>query len=465
MSKGIDSSTKSRLAMLAATLQGNYAVILVALGSMLALFPFNWGLDVTSSQTMLERPFESNAIVDIGEAIGYLAAMAVGLRGRKHLQSTALLAMPFALVALGSCLIALCEARPQLALALAGDALMGCGYALTFVMWLDLASKLLPKKMLIVIALGYFFNFVTYPIIVEVGTGVGLAYVLGCVVLSGFLWFVGRATLRPSSPIDDAPVRSTAYLPPSRLIAFAAIIPFAYGFCTSYLNIWVSSVGLKIGFALPAVMIIVGLLLFYDRFNLSTVYWITCPLMIVGLLSSFFLDLPPMLSKALITAALASVHFVTYMIVRVQSQERGRSPLFAYALTSALMMVATKTAKELEFLFAGKSWEPYVIACLIVAVVLSYGLLVIGQKGNRPFDIRTMLSDETERDYATRLAQDFGLSKRETSVYALVLDDLTIAEIAEELFIAPSTVRAHISLIYEKFDVHTRQELLRKTRS
>ena len=87
------------------------------------------------------------------------------------------------------------------------------------------------------------------------------------------------------------------------------------------------------------------------------------------------------------------------------------------------------------------------------------------RKGSRPFNIRAMLSDETERDYAMRLVQGHNLSKRETSVYALMLDDRTIAEIADELFIAPSTVRAHISRIYEKFDVHTRQELLRKTRS
>lgn len=454
----------SKLAVIAETLQRNHVVVLLAVGYMLALFPFNWGLAIASGQSMLQRPFEPNAIIDVGEAIGYLFAMFVGLRMRKRPQANVILTMPFALVAVGAGLITLCDAIPRLALALAGDMLLGCGYALMFVMWLDLSAKLLPKKMLLVIALGYLFNFVTYPVIVDVGVGVGFAYVLGCVVVSGILWFVGRASLRPCQA-GDAFVRNEAYRPPIRLIAFAIIIPFAYGFCTSYLNIWVSSVGLKIGFALPAVVIIVGLLLFYNRFNLSTIYWITCPLMTVGLLSSFFLDLHPTLSKALITAALASVHFVAYMIVRVQSQERGQSPLFAFALTSALMMVATKTAKELEFLFAGTSWEPYLIAGLIVAVVLSYGLLVIGQNGNRPFDIRAILSDKTERDYAMRLAQDFGLSKRETSVYALMLDDRTIAEIADELFIAPSTVRAHISRIYEKFDVHTRQELLRKTRS
>ena len=464
MSEGIERPAAVPCGDIAAALQRNYVVVLISIGSMLALFPFNWGLSIASGQTMLQRPFEPNAIIDMGEAVGYLAVMLVGLRARKHVQSIPLLALPFALMALGGCLIALCDARPQLALALSGDLLMGGGYAAAFVMWLDTASKLLPKKMLIVIALGYFFNFVSYPVIVDVSTAVGLAYVWPGAGLSCLLWCAGRATRRPANNLVDAPERAAAYLPPVRLIAFVVIIPFAYGYCTSYLDIWVSSVGVKIGFALPAVVIIVGLLLFYKKFNLSTIYWITCPLMIVGLLTSFFLDLDPTVSKALITAALASVHFVAYVIVRVQSQESGRSPLFAYALTSALMMLSTKTAKELEGLFAGTPWEEYLVAGLILAVVLSYGLLVIGQKESRPFDIRTMLSDQTERDYAMRLAQDFGLSKRETSVYALMLDDRTIADIADELFIAPSTVRAHISRIYEKFDVHTRQEFIRKTR-
>ena len=35
---------------------------------------------------------------------------------------------------------------------------------------------------------------------------------------------------------------------------------------------------------------------------------------------------------------------------------------------------------------------------------------------------------------------------------------LSTPEMAEELFLAPSTVRAHTSIIYKKLDVHTRRE-------
>ena len=454
---------------LADTLQRNYLLVLVSVGYLLALFPFNWSLSVASHQTMLQRPFEANAIVDMGEAVGFLIAMTIALT-KKHLNPPPpVLVLPFALAALGSCLIAICDMHSSLALALAGDAALGCGYAVMFVLWLDVAAKLPPKKMLVAIAVGYSFNFVSYPIILDVRIGVGAAYAVAAAAASALLLLIVCQSLLPAGKLPrkvDMQIssRQPAYLPPARLIAFSMVIPFAYGFCTSYLGVGVSSLGLKIGFALPAVIILAGLLLFWDSFNLSSVYWVTCPLMIVGLLSSFFLELQPTLSKSLITAALSSVHFVVFMVVRVQSQEQGRSPAFAFALLNLLMMTCTKTSKEVEALFAGTGWDSYLIVLLVTAVALSYGLLVAGSYGKAPFDIRTVLSVEAEHDHVMHLAQDLGLSKRDTSVDALLLEDKTNADIAEQLFIAPSTVRAHISRIYEKFDVHTRQEFVHKTR-
>ena len=69
---------------LADTLQRNYLLVLVSVGYLLALFPFNWSLSVASHQTMLQRPFEANAIVDMGEAVGFLIAMTIALT-KKHL--------------------------------------------------------------------------------------------------------------------------------------------------------------------------------------------------------------------------------------------------------------------------------------------------------------------------------------------------------------------------------------------
>lgn len=56
-----------------------------------------------------------------------------------------------------------------------------------------------------------------------------------------------------------------------------------------------------------------------------------------------------------------------------------------------------------------------------------------------------------------------GLTQREAEIARLILQGLTNGEIAEELCIAESTVKKHVSHIFEKLDVSRRSELFRKT--
>jgi LuxR family maltose regulon positive regulatory protein len=50
------------------------------------------------------------------------------------------------------------------------------------------------------------------------------------------------------------------------------------------------------------------------------------------------------------------------------------------------------------------------------------------------------------------------LSEREMDVLRLLNTHLTSTHMADELFIAVSTVRSHIKSIYGKLDVHSREE-------
>ena len=52
------------------------------------------------------------------------------------------------------------------------------------------------------------------------------------------------------------------------------------------------------------------------------------------------------------------------------------------------------------------------------------------------------------------------LSPREEEVYQQLLTGKSIKEIAETLFVAPSTIRAHTMRIYQKKQVNSRLELL-----
>ena len=60
----------------------------------------------------------------------------------------------------------------------------------------------------------------------------------------------------------------------------------------------------------------------------------------------------------------------------------------------------------------------------------------------------------------TALAESHGLSQRETDVFLLLAQGRSRKFICEELYIADGTASSYIGRVYEKFGVHSKQELL-----
>lgn len=58
----------------------------------------------------------------------------------------------------------------------------------------------------------------------------------------------------------------------------------------------------------------------------------------------------------------------------------------------------------------------------------------------------------------------FGLTERQAGVLALLAEDLTNAEIAARLHLSPKTVDHHISAVFAKLDVHSREEAAERIR-
>ena len=65
-----------------------------------------------------------------------------------------------------------------------------------------------------------------------------------------------------------------------------------------------------------------------------------------------------------------------------------------------------------------------------------------------------------KEDFYDEFAESIGLSKRESEVLSLLLAGRTTSYAAEKLFVAESTVRAHVHNIYRKADVHSRMDLM-----
>lgn len=122
-------------------------------------------------------------------------------------------------------------------------------------------------------------------------------------------------------------------------------------------------------------------------------------------------------------------------------------------------------------------------ACLVNAVVLGFALLVMSLY---PFledalalsisvslrivfltivafsllRRRPQREDGEARRREQALAVRYGLSERETEILMLLLEKRSAPYIAEKLFISSNTVKTHIRRIYEKTDVHSREQLI-----
>ena len=54
----------------------------------------------------------------------------------------------------------------------------------------------------------------------------------------------------------------------------------------------------------------------------------------------------------------------------------------------------------------------------------------------------------------------YGLSARERDIARLVLQGLSTAEIAKELFLSPHTVQDYLKVIFDRVGVHSRREMV-----
>lgn len=67
----------------------------------------------------------------------------------------------------------------------------------------------------------------------------------------------------------------------------------------------------------------------------------------------------------------------------------------------------------------------------------------------------------TLEEYRTGLSK-LGLTKRETEVSLLVIQGMSNAEIAQELYISETTVKKHLSNIFSKLEISSREEIRQK---
>ena len=370
----------------------------------------------------------------------------------------------------GSTLVVIaCFGVPVAALKYAGLVLAGMGLALLILMWAEFFGSLNPMR----VAVYYAGAIVLGECLKWLFAGLDPAHIA---VFSVVLPLVSLSWVRRSIrqlPEFDLPKpmgKPRLSEVPWKPILLMAVCTLATGFGVLPDKTLVA--GNIAGTVLMALFVFFGVLSSSKWFNFDTIYQLAFPFMIVGLL---FIA-PQFSPESQMAAACydAGYTMLSLLIVLVLSNityrfgiaaawlngiERGIRYLVealgwgAFALGSAFL-----TQEQMSALHIG----------IVAAVVVAFAVLFLSEKRLSAKWGINLKGDPGEDDVFTPgmlamrvsdLSRDHNLSPREEEVLQLLARRETAARIAENLFVAPGTVKAHTSRIYRKLGVRSREEL------
>ncbi len=144
------------------------------------------------------------------------------------------------------------------------------------------------------------------------------------------------------------------------------------------------------------------------------------------------------------------------------------NPLFTFGFGRGFLCLGLLAGRLLWWVTANvASSESFQVQIPIAIVILLFcTIIIISLPVLRTTALKRSESPEAEEPDAwshacRQLASGHGLTARETEVFQLLAKGWSQKAINEKLVISPHTAKAHVSHIYSKLGVHSRQELMR----
>ncbi len=356
----------------------------------------------------------------------------------------------------------------SLVVRLAASVMGGVGIALMILTWCERYAQLTPGRFLLY-----------YASMMLVGAVVIWIY-------RGFVpewqpWMVGLLPLvsigmlistHDAGEVGELPESGSArFTFPWKPLLVVALYSFA--FSLQYTSDAVPGLYSSPGTIVSALVVVVALLLTRGRIGFETVYSAWLPFM-----SALFLLVPAGGGLPGVWADFfnclgygANEIFIATMVGSI-AYRYGVNAVWLYGAELGARFLVLMLGRELRPLFvaSGLGTGLPVIVSVVVATVLvvseikidsNWGIGLVGTSSGEG----TASAVSKRNDVGTRcaeLARTHGLTQREGEVLLLLAQRKTTAEIEAALFIANGTAKAHVSHVYQKLGVHTREGLLER---
>ena len=235
------------------------------------------------------------------------------------------------------------------------------------------------------------------------------------------------------------------------------------------------------------VFLLIGALL-RDRFDATLTYRLSLPLMVAGFVAiALFFDSHAALSLMLINVGYELFDILAWVLFAEVSRRNGENPLRVFGLGVAFMFagmaLGNLVGNVLDTLIASGAVQITVVAMLstLSLVIVAFMVIPEGVVAQLAQAVRPDKKDDatenkvgangSEEDegilrslsieaHCSGVAEEYGLTPRESEVIVLLAYGRTLSIIARDLQIAKGTARTHIENIYRKLDVHKQQELI-----
>lgn len=341
----------------------------------------------------------------------------------------------------------------------------GVGIAVMILLWSELYGCLSPVR----ICLYYAASLACGAVIIYVYRGFQMPWLP---VMTCALPVVSLLCLRQCYRTLPArqPTRSgAAFAFPWKPIAVVAIYSLAFGLqeAVSYTQYGPHS---SPGMLVCALVVIAGVALLGGRIEFEVIYTVWLPF-----LSAAFLVLPSLgLFGEWWTGICSNLGYAAgeiYVMTMIGSivYHYGVSAVWLFGIERGVRALAMLAGRVLEgvALGAGVPTAPFVVVAVLVATFLVYGERRLSSTWGvhmRGAAEEVAADGEALRRAAltkrcAELGRQHGLSQREEEVLLLLAERKAPREIERELLIANGTVKAHVGHIYQKLDVHSRDEL------
>lgn len=287
------------------------------------------------------------------------------------------------------------------------------------------------------------------------------------VVLAGLSLAYAREK-QPTRPnrIANADRPSFRFLAGPLLTAF--LFSFAFILSVSFVGLESWHTDASWNMLWPAALVLCAVALFSKRFNIASLLYLALTLIVAGMLFASFLHVDQTFIFSLATMGCAVN--VSYLII-LFCNIGGRFAFSSYKLAALLLLsvfggclLGRPAAFVLHSLDSGGTLTTMFSICLIICIIactlvsLSNRTIQLYSKyrfKERGVGERAVSASSFIASYAV----ERGLGAREQEALSLLLEGKTASEVADEMFIARGTAKAHIRHIYQKFDVHDRTEL------